>query len=138
MASEAGRVEHINPDDLPRNAAFTNVVVVSGAVKTVYIGGQDAVDASGAVVGRGDLAAQTEQVLANVRAALTAAGAALEHVVKWTLYLVHGQAPEPGFAVFRRVWGDRPNPPAITLVFVAGLAHPDFLLEIDAIAVVPQ
>ena len=138
MASEAGRVEHINPDDLPRNAAFTNVVVVSGAVKTVYIGGQDAVDASGAVVGWGDLAAQTEQILANVQAALAAAGAALEHVVKWNLYLVHGHAPEPGFAVFQRIWGDRPNPPAITLVFVAGLAHPDFLLEIDAIAVVPQ
>jgi enamine deaminase RidA (YjgF/YER057c/UK114 family) len=138
MAGQAGRVEHLNPDGLPRHAVFTNVVAVSGAVKTVYVGGQDAVDASGGIVGRGDLAAQTEQVPENVQAALAAAGAGLEHVIKWTLYLVHGQAPEPGFAVFQRVWGDRPNPPAITLVFVAGLAHPEFLLEIDAIAAVPQ
>jgi enamine deaminase RidA (YjgF/YER057c/UK114 family) len=62
----------------------------------------------------------------------------LEHVVKWNVYIVQGQSPQPGFEVFRRVWGDRPNPPTITVLFVGGLANPDFLVEIDAIAVVPQ
>lgn len=43
-----------------------------------------------------------------------------------------------GFEVFRRVWANRPNLPAIVVLFVSGLAHPAFLIEMDAIAVVPQ
>ena len=132
-----GRVEFLNPDGLPRNPAFSNVAVVSGSVRTIYIGGQDAVDAEGNIVGIGDLAAQTEQVLRNLRTALTAAGAEPEHVVKWNVLVVEGQDFASGYAAFQQVWGDRPNPPVITAALVNGLAHPDFLVEMDAIAVVP-
>ena len=135
---EVGSVRYINPDGLNRNPAFTNVVVVEGPAKTVYVGGQDSVDASGNIVGKGDIAAQTEQVLANVRAALAAGGAEPEHVIKWTLLLVEGVSLQEGFSAFQRAWVATPNPPAITAAFVAGLAHPDFLVEMDAIAVVPQ
>ena len=135
--SNPGRVEHLNPETLHHNPAFTQAVAVSGAVKTVYVGGQNAVDTSGKIVGQGDIAAQTEQVMQNIQAALAAGGASLEHVIKWNLYLVQGQRLQPGFEVFQRVWNRRPNPPAITMAFVAGLANPDFLIEIDAIAVVP-
>jgi enamine deaminase RidA (YjgF/YER057c/UK114 family) len=131
-------VHHLNPDGLAKNPAFTNVIVVAGAVKTVYIGGQNAVDASGAIVGKGDIRAQTEQVMQNIQIALAAGGANLEHVIKWNVYLLQGQPIQPGFEVFQRFWGDRPNPPAVTGVIVAGLAHPDFLVEIEAVAVVPQ
>lgn len=134
----SGRVQYLNPDTLNVNPAFTNVVVVTGSAKTVYIGGQDAIDASGMIVGRGDIAAQTEQVLKNLEAALAAGGARLEHVIKWNLYVVQGQSLQAGFAAFQRVWGARPNPPAITFAFVAGLAHPNYLVEMDAIAVVPE
>ena len=133
-----GEVNYINPDDLPKNPAFTNVVTVTGPVKTIYIGGQDAVDSSGAIVGKGDLKAQTEQILKNIQAALSAAGAQPEHVIKWTIYVLQGQSVQEGYAAFQSVWGNSPNPPVITVVFVAGLGHPDFLAEIDAIAVVPQ
>ena len=133
-----GQVQYINPETLNKNPAFTNVVVVSGHVKTVYVGGQDAVDASGAIVGKGDFKAQTEQILQNIRAALAAGGAQLEHVVKWNLYVLQGQPLNEGFEVFQRVWGNRPHPPAISFMFVAGLAHPDYLAEMDAIAVVPE
>jgi enamine deaminase RidA (YjgF/YER057c/UK114 family) len=133
-----GNVQFINPDSLPKNPAFTNVVTVSGSVKTIYIGGQDAVDATGAIIGKGNLKAQTEQILKNILAALTAAGAGPEHVVKWNIYVVQGQSIQEGFAAFQSVWGNRPNPPAISVLFVAGLAHPDFLVEMDAIAVVPE
>lgn len=135
--SEPTEVKYLNPDQLNRNPAFTNVVVVTGPAKTVYVGGQDAVDASGKIVGKGDLAVQTEQVLRNIELALAAAGAQLQNVVKWNLYVVHGQSLQIGFEAFRKVWGNRPNPPAISFAFVSGLAHPDFLLEMDAIAVVP-
>ena len=86
-----GRVEFLNPDGLPRNPAFSNVAVVSGSVRTIYIGGQDAVDAEGNIVGIGDIAAQTEQVLRNLRTALAAASAGPEHVVKWNVLVVDGQ-----------------------------------------------
>ena len=132
-----GRVEHLNPEGLNRNPAFTNVVVVSGPVRTIYVGGQDAVTAEGEVVGKGDLAAQTEQVLVNLQTALAAAGAGPEHVIKWNLLVVDGQSIEQGYAAFQRVWGNRPNPPLITAAFVSALANPDFLVEMDAIAVVP-
>ena len=133
-----GQVQYLNPDTLNKNPAFTNVIVVTGPVKTVYVGGQDAVDASGNIVGKGDFKVQTEQVLKNVQAALASGGAQLEHVVKWNLYILQGQPLRAGFEVFQRFWGKRPNPPAISGVFVSGLAHPDFLVEMDAIAVVPE
>ena len=132
-----GRVEFLDPDGLNRNPAFSNVAVVSGSVRTIYIGGQDAIDADGKIVGVGDIAAQTEQVLLNLRTALEAAGAGPEHVVKWNIFIVDGQDIAAGYATFQRVWGDRPDPPVITAAIVKGLAHPDFLVEMDAIAVVP-
>jgi enamine deaminase RidA (YjgF/YER057c/UK114 family) len=133
-----GTVEYLNPEGLFRSPAFTQVVVARGPVKTVYIGGQDAVDAAGNIVGKGDLRTQTEQILKNIEVALSAAGARLEHVVKWNVYVVQGQSLRAGFEAFQSVWGRRPNPPAISGMFVAGLANPDFLAEIDAIAVVPE
>ena len=133
-----GRVEFINPEGLIRNPAFSNVVVVSGSVRTIYVGGQDAVTGDGEIVGKGDIAAQTERVLANLKAALAAAGAGPEHVIKWNLLIVEGQSIEQGYAAFQRAWGNQPNPPLITAAFVSGLAHPDFLVEMDAIAVVPE
>ena len=138
IVNNEGQVHYLNPDSLNKNPAFSNVVVVSGPVKTVYVGGQDAVDASGAIIGKGDLKAQTEQVLKNIQAALAAAGAQPEHVIKWNIYVVQGQSLNVGFEAFQHVWGNPPNPPAVTMAFVAGLAHPDFLVEMDAIAVVPQ
>ncbi|MEM6280809.1 MAG: RidA family protein [Chloroflexota bacterium] len=134
----ACNIEHINPQQLHHNPAFTNVVRVSGNATTVYIGGQNAVNAQGEVVGVGNLHAQAEQAFENLQIALASAGAKLEHVVKWHIYVVQGQPGHTGFQVFRRVWGTRPNPPAITMNYVAGLAHPDFLIEIDATAVIPE
>ena len=133
-----GEVQYRNPDTLNKNPAFTNVIIVTGSVKTVYVGGQDAIDASGTIIGKGDIKAQTEQVLKNIQTALSAGGAQLEHVIKCNLYVVQGQPLQAGFEVFQQVWGNRPNPPAITMAFVAGLANPNFLVEMDAIAVVPE
>ena len=132
-----GIVEHLNPAGLHPNPAFTQAVVVSGPAKTIYVGGQDSVDADGNIVGKSDMAAQTEQALKNLEIALRAAGAGPEHIVKWNIYIVQGHDLMPGFIASQRFWAGRPNPPAITGVIVAALAHPDFLVEIDAVAVVP-
>ena len=134
----SGRVELLAPDGLVKSPAFWHVAVVSGPVRTIYIGGQDAVTADGEIVGKGDLAAQTTQILTNIETALAAAGAGLEHVIKWNVYVVEGQPIEAGFAAFQRFWGNRSTPPPlITTAIVKGLGNPDWLAEMDAIAVVP-
>ncbi len=132
------QVEYLNPPELNNNPAFTNVVTVSGSVKTIYVGGQDSIDGNHQIVGKGDLRAQVEQVLKNLEIALAAGGATLAHVVKWNVYVVQGQSLQEGYAAFQAAAKYQPTPPAISMMFVAGLANPDFLVEMDAIAVVPE
>lgn len=129
-----GSVELLMP-----GRGYSNVAVVSGSVRTVYIGGQNAVDEAGHVVGKGDFPKQVEQIFRNLEKALAAGGARLEHVIKWNIYVVPGQDVEAAFGVFQKVWGNRPPTyPLITVAFVAGLGHPDWLCELEAIAVVPE
>ncbi len=127
---------HLDPDGLYRNPDFTQVVVTSHRVSTIRVAGQLAVDASGALVGKGDLAAQAERIFDNVRIALEAAGAAIEHVLQWRVYLIEGQSPVPLIETYRRVWAGRPDPPIVNLVWVSSLALPDALLEIETVAAV--
>lgn len=115
-----GTVQHLNPEGLHKNPAFSQVVAVGGHVRTIYIGGQNAVDATGQIVGKGDLGAQVEQIFHHLETALAAAGATIEHLIKWNIYTVQGQSLQPGFAVFQRVWGNRPNPPLVAVFFGAG------------------
>ncbi len=138
-SSAESSVQFINPDGLPKNPAYTNVAVVSGPVKTIYIGAQGAFDAStGTIVGKGDIGVQTEQAVKNIQIALEAAGAKLEHVIKWNIYIAEGQPLQPGFAAFQRGWGNQPHAPLNTVMYVSSLVPADFLVAIEAIAVVPQ
>lgn len=129
-------IEHINPEGLIKNPAFTNVIAVSGNVKTIYIGEQNSNNAKGEIVGKGNLKEQTVQVLENIKTALAAAGAQPKDVIKWTLNVVHGQNLQEGFAAFQQAWGPQTNPPVITMAFVSALANPDYLIGMEAIAVV--
>lgn len=129
-------IEHLSPDGMHRNPAFSQAVVVTNPGATIYIGGQNAVNAQGEIVGKGDLAAQTEQIFANMQIVLEAAGATLHDIVKWTIFIVEGQDLRPGFEVFQKYWGTEHQPPAISAALVSSLAHPDFLVEVEAIAIV--
>ncbi len=131
-------VQYLNPEGLPKNPAFTQLVVVTGPVKTVYIGMQNSVDAARNIVGKGDIAAQTEQTLKNIQTCLDAAGAGPENIVHWDIWVVQGQPILPALGVFQRWWSNRPNPPANSVIFVPEMAPSDFLVGIAAIAVVPQ
>lgn len=100
----------------------------------VVVSGQVPVDAEGRPVGEGDAEAQVRQVYANLAAALRAAGSDLRHVVKLTVFLTD----LGDLAAFRRVRDehqDPGNPPACSLVRVAGLVRPEFRFEIEAWAV---
>lgn len=91
-------------------------------------------DASGAIVGEGDLSAQTEQVFANLGIALAAAGATFADVVKLTTYVVdYTPAARPLVAAIRSRYFPT-LPPASTLVGISALALPGWLIEIEAIA----
>ena len=110
---------------------------MQGPTRTIYVGGQNAVEADGTVASQ-DLAAQTTRALQNLELVLADAGARLEDVVSWSILVVAGQPLGEAVAAFQQAWGARGEPPAITVAFVAGLASPRFLVEVNAVAVVPQ
>ncbi len=121
--------------DLSTPRGYSHVVTASGTM--VYVAGQIAVDKSGAVVGAGDLRAQTVQVLENVKAALAAAGATFADVVKQNTYVVNLSAEH--LPVIREVRGQyfpTENPPASTLVGVTALALEGLMIEIEVVAVI--
>ena len=136
--SSRGAVQYLNPEGMLKNPAFSQVVVASGPVKIVYVGAQTPVDETGTIIGKGDIAAQTEQVLKNLETCLQAAGAGPEHIAQWNVYIVHDQPVRPAFEASMHWWGERPNPPANSVVLVSGFPLlPDVLLAIDAVALVP-
>jgi enamine deaminase RidA (YjgF/YER057c/UK114 family) len=117
---------------------FTQVVTVkSGDMKTVYISGQVAIDREGKVVGKGDLGSQAAQAFENLSLALESAGAKPEDVVKLNIYVVN-MKPEDAKTVglARQKCFTQENLPASTMVGVVSLLTPDFLIEVEAIAVV--
>lgn len=126
----------INPDGLIKPGVYTPAVSVRGG-RTIYVSGQVSQDAEGKLVGAGDLLAQTEQVYRNLELALKGAGATFADVVKLNVYVV-GYKPEHR-ALLQQVRGryvSKGTPPASTLVGVQALARADFLVEIEAVAVV--
>jgi enamine deaminase RidA (YjgF/YER057c/UK114 family) len=124
MPNRNGSVEYINPAGMHKNRAFTQVVVATNPVKTIYIGMQNSVSPQGEIVGKGDLAAQTEQTLKNIDICLQAAGANREQLVIWTIYVQHGLNLMPAFEAGQRWLDDRPNPPANNVIFVPAFAPP--------------
>lgn len=129
----APKVTRTNPPALSTPTGYTHVVEVTGPVKTIYIAGQIAFDKDGKIVGAGDMKAQTEQVFANLKSALSAAGATFADVVKMNTYVTDmSQAPVIR-EVRARYFGS--TTPASTLVQVAALARPELMIEIEVIAV---
>ena len=129
-------IECINPDDLPTPTTYTQVVVAMGS-KLVFVSGQEPEDIHGRLVGHGDLTARARQVFGNLGRALAAAGARPEQVTKITIYVVNYKrdACLPIIEEARKaLFAD--HKPADVVVGVAALS-PGYLIEVDAIAVVP-
>lgn len=131
-------LQFLNPSDLPTPPGYTQVVVARPG-QTVYVAGQVALDRDGRLVGEGDFLTQCRQTFANVGRALTAAGADFSHVVKLTTFVTDMSALVHFRTARDEVLGPAIGtpPPASTLVQVQRLFRPEFLLEIEAVAVVP-
>jgi len=132
------KVKHSNPEGLFDSRVFSQVVTVSGNAKTIYIGGQNAINSEGQLIGRDNLELQTKQVLKNIQTALAAEDATFNDVIKLNIYMVNGCDPAVGLKAFMESIGELEKPPLITVLKVAGLANPLCLIEIDAIAVVEE
>ena len=128
-------LECINPEDLPIPETYTQVVVATGS-KLVFISGQEPEDRHGKLVGRGDLAAQARQVFGNLGRALAAAGARPDQVAKITIYVVNHKREYLPIIEEARVALFGNHKPADVLVGIATLSNPDYLIEVDALAVI--
>ena len=130
-------IDYIKPEGMHHNPAFSQGIVIPAGARMLLVGGQNAVDADGNIVGKGDIGKQTDQALANMLKVIHAAGGSLDNLVKITLIIQHGVDLHSGFTAWMKVWGTRSNPPTVTALMVAGLAHPDYLIEIEAQVVLP-
>jgi enamine deaminase RidA (YjgF/YER057c/UK114 family) len=124
----------LNPPTLAPPAGYSHLATVDSG-RLVFVSGQVALDSKGTLVGKDDLRAQTRQVFENLRAALEAADASFHDVIKLSTYVLD-IAALAHFRAIRDEYVNTVNPPASTLVQVTRLFRPEFLLEVEAIAVV--
>jgi enamine deaminase RidA (YjgF/YER057c/UK114 family) len=131
-------VHHVRlttPPELPATNGYSHVANVAPGSRLVWTSGQVPLDAHGTASPAGDWEAQTRQVMRNVGTALEAGGATWSDVFKLTIFVVDTTA----LATIRSVrdeFVDLERPPTSSLVQVAGLVRPDFLIEIEAVAAV--
>ena len=123
----------IQPKDLsdPRPRYSQGILAEGG--KLLFIAGQTASDKDGAIAGKGDIEAQTHQVFKNLSSVLKEAGGSLDNLVMTTTYITDRKYRE-GYNRVRMQYYKK-DPPTSTLVIVTGLAHPDYLIEINGVAV---
>ena len=126
----------VNPWKWQDQFLFSQGIEVRGSERVLYCAGQTSVDANGAPLHAGDMAAQVAQALDNLETVLSQAGFKLSNVVRLNYYtrdVAAFIAAAPTFAPRLQAAGCRP---ASTLLGVASLFHPDILVEIEATAVV--
>jgi len=117
-------------------AGYSHVVEVEGG-RTLYIAGQVAVDKDGNLVGRGDFRAQVKQVFENLKARLEEGGATFKDVIKLSYYLTDASDVQ-ALRDTRNSYINTENPPASTLVVVKQLVREEYLIEVEAVAVVSE
>ena len=137
-AQETRPARIFNPDTMAKpTAGYSQVAEVSGG-KIVYIAGQVALDRSGNLVGKDDFRAQVQQIFENLKAAVEAAGGDFHDVIKLNYYCAESVDPAQ-VAVVREIrdkYVNTANPPTSTFVVVKRLVRPEWLIEVEAVAVV--
>lgn len=130
------RLTHISaPEGVAPATAYTHVVMGTG--RFIAISGQLALDEDGKLVGEGDAAAQAHRVFENLRRCLAAAGATFDDVVKLT-YFVTDMAHMRAIRAARDAFLDPERLPASSALQVGALVAPEYLMEIEAFAVVAE
>jgi enamine deaminase RidA (YjgF/YER057c/UK114 family) len=130
------KTRFLNPDSLTKPAAYSQVVEVTTPGRMIFVSGQIGVGRDGKLVA-GDFRAQAMQAFENLQAALAAVGARFEHVVKLNNYLVELEH-QPILREVRARYLNMASPPASTSLRVVGFAREGVLLEVEAVAVLPD
>jgi enamine deaminase RidA (YjgF/YER057c/UK114 family) len=128
-------IQRLRPPGLVSSPAFSHVAVVPPGATTIYVGGQNAVDQDGSLVGTGDVALQSTRALENAKIALAAAGATFADVVQWTVLFVDGVDLAAAYGAIAPMLASD-EPPLVLGARVAGLGVPGALIEISAVAAV--
>jgi len=136
MGQSQNAVRFVKSENLPPSPGYSQAVEVRPG-RLVYVAGQVAMDRSGKVVGEGDIRAQTQQTFENLKAALEASGAKFENVVKLNYYFTD-ITQLPVVREVRDKFINTTNPPASTAVEVKRLFREPYLIEVEAVAVVPE
>ena len=125
----------LQPDGLVRSPAFSHVAIVPPGSTTVYLGGQNGVDETGAIVSD-DIADQSVRALENAVVALKAAGATLEDVIQWNILFDERADVRAAYGAIAGRLARDGAPPLVTAAKVAGLGVPGALVEISGVAAV--
>jgi enamine deaminase RidA (YjgF/YER057c/UK114 family) len=125
----------LQPAGLVVSPAFSHVAIVPPGASTVYVGGQNGVDETGAVVSP-EIGEQASAALDNAQVALAAAGASLDDVVSWTVYFHADADVRTAYGVIAPRLARSGPPPLVTAARVSGLGVPGALIEISAVAAV--
>ena len=129
-------IELLRPAGLVQSPAFSHVAVIPPEATQIHVGGQNAVDADGHLVGADDVVAQVEQTMTNLQTALRAAGATMADLVSLTVLLVEGVDLQAGYTAAARQLAVGDRAPLVTAAIVSGLGVPGALVEVSAVAAV--
>ena len=136
MEHQKNTVRFIKSEALPPSPGYSQAAEVRPG-RMIYIAGQVSMDRSGKLVGEGDMRAQAQQTFENLKAALEASGAKFENVVKLNYYVLD-VSQLPAVREVRDKFVNTSNPPASTAVEVKGLFREGFLIEVEAVAAMPE
>lgn len=134
--SNAENFQMLNPATMPKPMGYSQIATVAGGT-VVFISGQVALDKSGNVVGKDDFRAQVEQVFANLKAAVEATGGTFNDVIKLNSYFTDFSHLSE-FREVRDRYVNQANPPASTAIQVPRLVRPEFMIEVEAVAIVKK
>ena len=127
--------ENIFPAGISKPTGHWTTVTTARPGKLVFVSGLTAKNERGELVGVGDIRAQTRQVCENLKLAMRSAGGTLADIVRVDVYIREMAGFEGIHEIRREYFGS--NPPASTMVAVSAFTHPDMLIEINAIGVLP-
>ena len=136
MGHPKNAVRFVNSEALPPSLGYSQAAEVRPG-RMIYVAGQVSMDRSGKLVGEGDMRAQAQQTFENLKAALEASGAKFENVVKLNYYVLD-VSQLPAVREVRDKFVNTSNPPASTAVEVKGLFREGFLIEVEAVAAMPE
>jgi len=125
-------VTFLSPKSMHEPRGYSHAAKVGPGI-VLFVAGQVALDGNGDLVGSGDLRAQSQQIFANLQAAVEAAGGKFRDVVKLNVYIVD-VSKLADYRAVRDRYIDVDNPPTSTVVQVAALFRPEFMIEIEAVA----